>query len=203
MKYLKLGVLIVGYLILIYISPTFTSTTTITEEAPKEVIEEDVEECIEVVQAVEKEEPEYEGVLIVSNLTSDDLEKGLLHDLKPYAPFFIQAEKDTGINAIFLASVSALESGWARSNVSNTRNNIFGWTSSSGYKYFDSKEECIMFVAGRIKELYLTEEGKYFNGYEVEDINIKYNGSEHWEKTVKSIMTQMQSRINEEVSSND
>lgn len=205
MKYFKLALLIVGYLILVYISPAIKETMTRGEEVPEEIVEEVIEVSPEEVQAVEKEEhvepeerEEFKGVLIPSNLTSEELERGLLHDLKLYAPVFIQAEKETGINAVFLASISALESGWARSNVSKTNNNLFGWTSSKGYKSFNSKDECILYVAGRIKELYLTEGGAYFNGYEIEDVNIKYNGSEHWESNVKSIMKQIKMRIEEE-----
>ncbi|NCB02966.1 MAG: hypothetical protein EOM67_12475, partial [Spirochaetia bacterium] len=102
-------------------------------------------EIIEEVLVVEEPEPEeqFEGVLVPSNLTADELRKGLLYELKEYAEEFIQAEKETGINAVFLSSVAALESGWGRSDVSVKRNNLFGWTASSGYKVFDSKEECI------------------------------------------------------------
>ena len=207
MKYLKLILFISGVIALIYISPMVRDT--MTKEVPEDVIEDgsDTEELLDEVKLEvlpEKEEvlveevPEYKGVLVPSNLTSEELEKGLLHDLKQYAPVFIQAEQETGINAIFLASVSALESGWARSNVTKKNNNIFGWTSSKGYKTFNSVEECILEVAGRIKALYLTEGGTYFNGYEVEDINVRYNGRKEWEDNVNSIMRQIKRRVESE-----
>lgn len=149
---------------------------------------EEVEEVIELPVTPK-------GVLSPSNLTPDELEEGLLNSLKDYSDAFIQAEKETGVNAVFLSAVAALESGWAESNVCNTYNNLFGWTAKDGFKSFDSKEECILFVASRLKDLYLTEGAVYFNGYEVEDINVCYNGRQHWEDNVNQIMSQIEYRI--------
>ena len=147
--------------------------------------------------ATPEPKPITEGVLVPSGLSATELERGLLYDLKQYAPCFIEAEQDTGINAVFLASVAALESGWAKSNVASTKNNLFGWTSKSGYRSFDSKEECISLVAERIKALYLTPEGEYFNGYTVEDINKRYNGAPQWAEQVNQIMSEVTNRIEE------
>lgn len=143
----------------------------------------------------QKVEPPAGELLTPSGLTAAELEQGLLGDLKPYAADFIQAEQDTGVNAIFLASVAALESGWNSSPVAESRHNLFGWTNSTGYCAFDSKEDCIAFVAERIKTLYLSPDGAYFNGYTVEDVNVHYNGSPHWEETVRQIMFEIQNRI--------
>lgn len=143
----------------------------------------------------QKTESTYKGVLTPSNLTADQLRKGLLYDLKDCADAFIQAEKETGINAIFLSSVAAYESGWGRSNVAKSYNNLFGWTSSSGYAKFDSYYDCILTVAERMKNLYLTPTGKYFRGYEVSDINKCYNGEQYWEDNIIKIMGQIKRRI--------
>jgi hypothetical protein len=147
-----------------------------------------------------REEPQQQsgiGVLFCSNLTAEELASGLYEPLKQYAECFIQAEKQTGVNAIFLASIAALESGWAKSEVAQNKNNLFGWTSKSGYRSFGSKEECIAFVAEQLKALYLSPEGIYFNGYDVSDVNVRYNGRESWEDTVTQIMGEITHRINE------
>lgn len=144
------------------------------------------------------EQPTYKGVLIPSYLSSEQLERGLLGELKQYAPYFIQAEQDTGINAIFLSSVATLESGWGKSKVAKTKNNLFGWTAKGGYRSFKSPQECIAFVAEQIKALYLTPGGIYFNGFEVEDVNVRYNGRQSWENNVTQIMSQITARINKE-----
>lgn len=134
------------------------------------------------------------GVLSTSGLTIEELENQMYAPLSEYAYCFIEAEEETGVNAVFLASVAALESGWGKSNAANTKNNLFGWTTNKGdLKTFNSKEDCILFVARKMKEYYLSPDGKYFNGYEVEDINICYNGRPEWAKAVNNIMDNLYS----------
>lgn len=159
-------------------------------------VEDFVEETDEVYNISEEVSIDtFEGVLEPSNLTPEQLEEGLLYNLKDCSETFIQAETDTGVNAVFLASVAALESGWGRSDVALYQNNLFGWTSSSGYSYFSSYDECILIVAENLKSMYLQPDGKYFSGYEVSDVNKHYNGSKFWEDNVQDIMTQIQNRI--------
>lgn len=166
------------------------------ESVESSEITEEVMVEIETCEELYIEEPQ--GVMIPSNLTAEQLEKGLLYDLKPYSNIFILAEEQTGINAVFLSSVAALESGWGRSEVAKSKNNLFGWTSTTGYYAFNSYEESILYVANKLKELYLTPESPYFNGYSVSDINCKYNGSKFWEDNVISIMQDITLRIVEE-----
>lgn len=151
-------------------------------------------EAAQVPTQTPEREPEGE-LLTPSGLTATELEAGLLGELKPYAVDFIAAERETGVNAVFLAAVAALESGWNTSEVAKNKNNLFGWSVATGYASFESKEDCIAEVAACVKSLYLTPDGVYFNGYTVEAVNIRYNGTEHWEKTVKQIMQEIKERI--------
>lgn len=151
---------------------------------------------IEDIEDILFQEENAVGVLKSSNLTAEELETGLLFDLKEYSEAFIEAEKTTGVNAVFLASIAALESGWASSDVALTNNNLFGWESNSGgYCYFESKEKCILYVADALKRTYLEPDGIYFCGYEVSDVNKNYNGRQHWEDTVVEIMEEITERI--------
>lgn len=143
---------------------------------------------------IPEREPEGE-LLTPSGLNAAELEAGLLGELKQYAEAFIAAERETGVNAVFLAAVAALESGWNTSEVAESKNNLFGWSAATGYASFESKEACIAEVAACVKCLYLTPDGAYFNGYTVEAVNTRYNGAEHWEKTVKQIMQEIKDRI--------
>lgn len=136
-----------------------------------------------------------EGVLIPSGYTAEELAAGLNGALKEYAWCFVKAEEETGVNAAFLASVAGLESGWASSGLAVNRNNLFGWTAGGSYMTFSSKEECIAYVAKNIKELYLTPGGRYFNGYRICDINVRYNGRPIWESTVEGIMSQIVRKV--------
>ncbi len=127
-----------------------------------------------------------------SGFTAEELSFGLRKELKNYAQSFIEAEQKYGVNAVFLASVAALESGWGRHCF--RKNNIFGWNG----KNFETKEECIDFVASKIKEHYLTEGGKYFHGKTVSKVNICYNGSDFWERKILGIMAMITRDINEQ-----
>ena len=121
-------------------------------------------------------------------LSEEELAAGLRGKLILLAPEFIAAEEKYGVNAVFLAAVAALESGWGKSCF--RRNNIFGWSGKS----FDSKEECIDFVASKIAEHYLSVEGKYYNGKTVAGVNTCYNGNAFWEQKVSGIMAMIEKK---------
>lgn len=106
--------------------------------------------------------------------------------------YFIQAEKETGINALYLAGLAVHESGWNTSKFAEKRNNLFGWQAYDNdldkTKYFESKGECILFVAERIKTLYLNENGMFHSGYTIESISSRYaSDKEHSKKVYKNI----------------
>lgn len=130
-----------------------------------------------------------ETLIQPSGLTVAQLESKLLYDLKPYAAAFLQAEADTGINAVFLASVAALESGWGRDMCAP--NNIYGWTGASGFIAFESVPECIAHVAKFLEINYLTKGGMYYNGVTVDAVNVRYNGRAEWAVAVRQIMAQI------------
>lgn len=125
--------------------------------------------------------------------TEEQLEKALRHKLKGYAWAYLKAEKEYGINAVFLASVSALESGWGRHCFKP--NNIFGY----GRKSFDSYEDCIDFVASRLEKNYLSEDGKYHHGTTIDAVNKSYNGRKVWAKSVKNIFGIMLRKVNDAI----
>lgn len=123
--------------------------------------------------------------------TAPQLETALVGDLKPLADKFIIAEQETGVNAVFLASVAALESGWGKSYRAREHNNLFGW----GNYRFDSQETCVEVVAESLAINYLTPEGKYYNGCTVEGVSVKYNDTDHWRTQVRQIMDDIHRRI--------
>ena len=124
--------------------------------------------------------------------SAEELSSGLRGELKEYAEEFAAAEEKYGVNALFLCAVAALESGWGK--YCFRPNNIFGWNGKS----FENKEECIDFVASKIAEHYLSEEGKYYNGKTVSGVNVCYNGTEFWERKIPGIMAMISRRISEE-----
>lgn len=119
-------------------------------------------------------------------LSTEELETVLKYDLKPYAQAFLNAEEDYGINACFLASISALESGWGRYRFKE--NNIFGF----GQKAFDDVEHCIDYVAWYLRKNYLNEEGKYYRGGTIADIGKVWCPDDgYWVRQVSGIYRRM------------
>ena len=122
------------------------------------------------------------------NLSAEELAP-VLKGLSEYAEEFLAAEEKYGVNAVFLASLAAFESGWGSHCF--RENNLFGW----GRKAFYSKEECIDFVARRISEWYLAEGGKYYHGAGLGGINACYNGSAVWYDGMLGMMRGITARI--------
>lgn len=116
---------------------------------------------------------------VVSNITEEELSSVLsgtgLHHLTPY---YIESEKTFGVNALFLVGITALESSWGTSDRAVYDNNYTGYgvyeDSSEGINS-DTARGNILGTAECISKEYLSENGKYFNGYSLEDINIRYS----------------------------
>ena len=152
-----------------------------------------LEEDIPIVEESEKEVCQYpECLLCPSDVTAEELAAALKHDLVPLAPYFLEVEELYGVNACYLASIAALESGWGRYQF--RKNNLFGF----GQMSFDSPEECIYYVAEFLATNYLSENGRYFGGgYKLQHVNKYYNGSDEWLYKVNSIYKGIMKSIEE------
>lgn len=91
-------------------------------------------------------------------MSTEEFEAVLKGELKQYAQDFLNAEEDYNINACFLASIAAAESGWGEHQFKP--NNIFGF----GRKTYKSVEHCIDHVAWYLRKHYLNKNGKYYRG---------------------------------------
>lgn len=126
-----------------------------------------------------------------SGFSAEELSAGLRGELVPLAADFVAAEREYGVNAVFLAALAAHESGWGRHCF--LPENIFGWSGKS----FDSKSECISFVASRLVEKYLAEDGRCFHGKTLSGVNRSYNGSNEWTSAVAGIMAKISQKAEE------
>lgn len=124
-----------------------------------------------------------------SGVTEQQLSNALYYELADYADLFVECENEYGVNAVLMASLAALESGWARSDLAVGNNNLFGWKLNSGeYEAFESKEQCILEVAESISENYLSETGAYYTGDTlVENVAEYYSPSEEWIELLKEV----------------
>lgn len=133
------------------------------------------------------------NLLTKSNITIEELQKGFANtNMQGLEQYFINAENETGINAIYLAGLATHESGWNTSDFAKERNNLFGWQSYdsnlNATKRFASKEESIMTVARALKKMYLSENGCYFNGYKISDISKRYaSDKQHDQKVFRNM----------------
>lgn len=106
------------------------------------------------------------------------------------AKYFVQAEEKYGINAYVLASIVALESGWGTSEISKRDYNLTGYAVYDGLsqgKVFSSYEECIDATAELLAKHYVVEDGKYYTGKSLTQINTKYSSDEKWSVKVTDI----------------
>jgi beta-N-acetylglucosaminidase len=107
---------------------------------------------------------------------------------------FIKAEATYGINAIFLTSLVAQESGWGNSSRAKRQNNLSGYavySDSSAGKTFSSKTESILVTAELLRENYVNE-----GLYSISSINNKYSADEDWDKGIHSIASDLVVKAN-------
>lgn len=125
---------------------------------------------------------EFPSITEPCGMSTEELEDVLKGELKKYAQEFLHAEEDYEINACFLASIAALESGWGEHRFKT--NNIFGF----GKMEFESIPHCIDYVAWYLRKNYINESGRYYRGGTISGIGKIWcpDGGE-WAKLVTGI----------------
>lgn len=100
------------------------------------------------------------GCRVISAPTSADLEDAFFAlgkpDMSGLGQALIAAEAETGVNAVLLAGIVALESGWGTSEIARDKNNLAGLGAYDGGEYlhalrFDSRADSIMYLARLIE----------------------------------------------------
>jgi beta-N-acetylglucosaminidase len=196
-------------LIIITPAPVLVEASFATHKitVPQESTQEKMEKT-EVVAAQEIELPQQlsahfnsADIRELSNLNEIQLESMLQKGLVGLGHAFLVAEQESGVNAAFLVALAALESGWGESVFAKERNNLFGFTAYDNNleatTRFESHEACIRYVAAYLSEHYLTEGGKYFNGYSVKSISELYATDPHWGSKVVNIANRGVKRVRE------
>ena len=103
---------------------------------------------------------------------------------------FINAQNDYGINALLMLSVGINESGWGTSNISQSKNNLFGLNAVDSNPYlqsdaFNSPADCIETYAYVWLSYGFVQPGDWrFKGAnlgnKVEGLNLKYASDPYW-----------------------
>lgn len=93
------------------------------------------------------------------------------------------AEKETGVNALVLAGVIALESGWGSSKIARDKNNLAGlgaYDDCPGSAIrFGSREECVMYLARLLRDK---------PGDNLQGIGVRYASDPAWAAKVAGCM---------------
>ena len=115
----------------------------------------------------------------------------------------IDIQEEYNVNAILILAIVRLESGNGKSSIAQSKNNLGGLVggtenSVAVYKSFDTKSDCVVYMAKLISSCYLTEGGKYFSGYTISDIAKRYSTSPNeWSELVGSMILNVQKGLDE------
>lgn len=110
---------------------------------------------------------------------------------------FKKAEKEYGINALYLFGKAIHESSYGLSEIANERKNLFGYQAYDkdplgNAKPFDSFEDSIMFVAKEMNERYLTPDGVNYRGAilgnKSHGMNVNYASDPLWGQKIAGHM---------------
>lgn len=138
--------------------------------------------------------PTQTGLRAFSGLTAAEINLRLRGtDMEGLGEAFVEAERKHGVNALFLTSLAVHESAYGSSHIARDKQNLFGFGAFDGSPYasayrFDDFEAGIDYVAGYLSENYLSEDGKYFSGYNLEDVGKKYATDPNWANKIEKIM---------------
>ena len=127
------------------------------------------------------------------------------------AEVFYKMEKKYNINGIFLMSVGIHESNWGASTISLDKKNLFGYGAYDNDPYnssftFETYEEGIELLSKVFVKYYLNEKGtkiyenevamaSYYNGANVNGVNIRYATDPDWGSKVYSKMEYLYGKL--------
>ena len=127
------------------------------------------------------------------------------------AKYFYYAEKQYGINGIFVAAIGIHESAWGTSKISKDKKNLFGYGAydksaySSAYSYKEYAASIDM-IARVLVKYYLNPKGtsiyngevatgQYYNGRTLSAVNKKYATDKKWNSGVYKWMQYLYNRL--------
>lgn len=130
-----------------------------------------------------------------SGFTAERLERAFAGTaLAGIGEALVEAERETGINALVLAGIIAHETGWGTSALARDKNNMAGLGAYDGAEYssgitFASRAESVMYLAQLLATHYAPG-GKYFGGsHDLQGIGIRYASDPAWAAKVAGCMS--------------
>jgi len=110
---------------------------------------------------------------------------------------FAEMESKYGVNALFLISITKQESGSGSSSLARRQNNLGGLKNGrGGYMAFDTKADCVDYMAQLLGSKYLTEGGRLYSGTSVKDVARRYcEQSSSWTAAIENLMKEGYNKI--------
>lgn len=109
--------------------------------------------------------------------------------------YFIEAQNAYGVNAQYLVAHAIIESGWGTSYFAQDRNNLFGYeaytSDPNAAASFRSIEYDINFQAWFVRNDYLNANGSFFNGPNLDGMNVDYATDPYWANSIARIMSEI------------
>lgn len=116
----------------------------------------------------------------------------------PLADVLVACEDYYNINLFALLGLITLESAHGKSSRAIYSNNISGYAvynDNSRGEYFESWTECLQETARLLREQYLNQNGKYYVGSSIWNVNVHYSTSEHWADEIISIVNDYSNKL--------
>ena len=125
----------------------------------------------------------------LSNLTQEQIHTMLEGTrLQCLSAYYYEYEKIYKVNALFIISLTSLESGYGTSKLARTHNNLAGYRGSKSWTYFNSWHDCLNEVYRLIGQEYLSPDGRFYNGLDIKGVNSKYCGNTYqWSIDINTI----------------
>lgn len=121
--------------------------------------------------------------------------------------YFLKTQVDYSVNALILLAIACLESSFGMSDLAVKKNNLFGIDARDSLKgtseygrYFNNKEECIVYAAHRIGKQYLEKDDsadwRYCNGkQDIWSVGMKWCSKNDWGDKVVDLAHRLEEAI--------
>ncbi|MDO4667876.1 MAG: glucosaminidase domain-containing protein [Streptococcus sp.] len=127
-----------------------------------------------------------EDVTVPSTVSADFIDSRLAGTpMAGLGKAFKKAERDHGVNAIFLTGLAIHESDYGRSQIAQAKHNLFGFMAYDSSPFssagnFATFDDGIDQVARYLSQHYLRPDGQFYNGKSIAAINVKYASDKSW-----------------------
>lgn len=115
--------------------------------------------------------------------------------LQKTGQYFIEAQNAYGVNAQYLVAHAIIESGWGTSDFAVNRDNLFGYeaytSDPNAAASFRSIEYDINFQAWFVRNDYLNATGSFFNGSNLNGMNVDYATDPYWSNSIARVMSEI------------